>query len=167
MYGNGTIVSGPLESLIDLLMPGNVEEFDQVREQQAATASSLCIHGPTVACIQCSRQTCVIVRAWKSNCASFAFSSFTNSLFLLPLSPSLSISLCISPHTSNTGVRLFVPAVGQIFHPLVRVARKAAGIDTGAGTARAHCAAARRLDAHVPVRLSRRAHDESRQTYRS
>ncbi|XP_035911013.1 ras-GEF domain-containing family member 1B-like [Anopheles stephensi] len=29
MYGNGTIVSGPLESLIDLLMPGNVEEFDQ------------------------------------------------------------------------------------------------------------------------------------------
>ncbi|XP_035783108.1 ras-GEF domain-containing family member 1B-like isoform X2 [Anopheles albimanus] len=29
MYGNGTIVSGPLESLIDLLMPSSVEEFDQ------------------------------------------------------------------------------------------------------------------------------------------
>ncbi|KFB39261.1 AGAP008775-PA-like protein [Anopheles sinensis] len=29
MYGQGAIVSGPLESLIDLLMPSNVEEFDQ------------------------------------------------------------------------------------------------------------------------------------------
>ncbi|XP_053677348.1 ras-GEF domain-containing family member 1B [Anopheles nili] len=29
MYGNGTIVSGPVDSLIDLLMPGNAEEFDQ------------------------------------------------------------------------------------------------------------------------------------------
>ncbi|XP_052867517.1 ras-GEF domain-containing family member 1B [Anopheles cruzii] len=29
MYGNGTIVSGPLASLIDLLMPSSVEEFDQ------------------------------------------------------------------------------------------------------------------------------------------
>uniref|UniRef100_A0A182IMB1 Uncharacterized protein n=1 Tax=Anopheles atroparvus TaxID=41427 RepID=A0A182IMB1_ANOAO len=29
MYGHGAIVSGPLESLIDLLMPSNVEEFDQ------------------------------------------------------------------------------------------------------------------------------------------
>uniref|UniRef100_A0A182UNX0 Uncharacterized protein n=1 Tax=Anopheles merus TaxID=30066 RepID=A0A182UNX0_ANOME len=99
MYGNGTIVSGPLESLIDLLMPGNVEEFDQVREASSNSILSLFIHGPTVACIQCSRQTCVIVRAWKSNCASFAFSSFINSLLLPSLS--LSLSVYFSPHVKH------------------------------------------------------------------
>lgn len=31
MYGNGNIVSGPLESLIDLLMPANADDLDQVR----------------------------------------------------------------------------------------------------------------------------------------
>ncbi|EDS28262.1 guanyl-nucleotide exchange factor [Culex quinquefasciatus] len=29
MYGNGNIVSGPLESLIDLLMPANGDDLDQ------------------------------------------------------------------------------------------------------------------------------------------
>lgn len=31
MYRSGNIVSGPLESLIELLMPGNADELDQVK----------------------------------------------------------------------------------------------------------------------------------------